>query len=95
MLNVIDEFTRECLAIRVNRKLRSTDVIDALSDLSSCVESLGTFVPTMARSSFIRPHSSLGYRPPAPEAFMPKRPAPQSGPAAPHALTLVPRPTLN
>ena len=25
MLNVIDEFTRECLAIRVNRKLRSTD----------------------------------------------------------------------
>ena len=30
MLNVIDEFTRECLAIRVNRKLRSTDVIDAL-----------------------------------------------------------------
>ena len=33
MLNVIDEFTRECLAIRVNRKLRSTDVIDALSDL--------------------------------------------------------------
>ena len=26
-------FTRECLAIRVNRKLRSTDVIDALSDL--------------------------------------------------------------
>jgi transposase InsO family protein len=33
MLNIIDEFTRECLAIRVNRKLRSTDVIDMLSDL--------------------------------------------------------------
>jgi putative transposase len=33
MLNLIDEFTRECLAIRVNRKLRSTDVIDVLSDL--------------------------------------------------------------
>ena len=33
MLNVIDEFTRECLAIRVNRKLSSTDVIDTLSDL--------------------------------------------------------------
>ena len=33
MLNVIDEFTRECLAIRVDRKLRSTDVIDVLSDL--------------------------------------------------------------
>ena len=33
MLNIIDEFTRECLAIRVDRKLNSTDVIDALSDL--------------------------------------------------------------
>jgi putative transposase len=33
MLNVIDEFTRECLAIRINRKLKSTDVIDVLSDL--------------------------------------------------------------
>ena len=33
MLNVIDEFTRECLAIRINRKLKSADVIDALSDL--------------------------------------------------------------
>ena len=40
----------------------------------------------------IRPHSSLGYRPPAPEAFMPAR---QSGPGAPHALALAPRPTLN
>lgn len=33
MLNVIDEFTRECLAIRVARKLKSIDVIDVLSDL--------------------------------------------------------------
>jgi putative transposase len=33
MLNVIDEFTRECLAIRVNRKLKAIDVIDVLSDL--------------------------------------------------------------
>jgi putative transposase len=33
MLNVIDEFTRECLAIRVSRKLRAVDVIDVLSDL--------------------------------------------------------------
>jgi transposase InsO family protein len=30
MLNVIDEFTRECLAIRVDRRLKSTDVIDVL-----------------------------------------------------------------
>ena len=33
MLNVIDEFTHECLAIRVARKLKATDVIDLLSDL--------------------------------------------------------------
>ena len=33
MLNVLDEFTRECLAIRVARKLNSVDVIDVLSDL--------------------------------------------------------------
>jgi len=31
-LNVIDEFTHECLAIRVARKLKATDVIDVLSD---------------------------------------------------------------
>lgn len=33
MLTVIDEFTHESLAIRVDRKLKSTDVIDVLSDL--------------------------------------------------------------
>ncbi len=33
MLNVLDEFTRECLAIRVDRKLKAIDVIDLLSDL--------------------------------------------------------------
>jgi putative transposase len=33
MLNVIDEFTHECLAIRVDRKLNATDAIDVLSDL--------------------------------------------------------------
>src|SRR5262249_44210863 len=33
LLNIIDEFTRECLAIRVSRRLKSIDVIDVLSDL--------------------------------------------------------------
>jgi hypothetical protein len=33
MLNIIDEFTHECLAIRSDRKLKSIDVIDVLSDL--------------------------------------------------------------
>ena len=33
MLNVVDEFSRECLSIRVARRLNSTSVIDVLSDL--------------------------------------------------------------
>ncbi|MDP6552236.1 MAG: IS3 family transposase [Arenicellales bacterium] len=32
-LNILDEHSRECLAIRVNRRLNSTDVIDVLTDL--------------------------------------------------------------
>jgi hypothetical protein len=33
MLNVLDEFTHECLAIRIARKLKAIDVIEVLSDL--------------------------------------------------------------
>ena len=33
LLNIIDEYTHECLAIRVARRLKSIDVIDLLSDL--------------------------------------------------------------
>ena len=33
LLNIIDEFTHECLVIRVAGRLKSIDVIDALSDL--------------------------------------------------------------
>jgi len=33
MLNILDEFTHECLAIRINRRLKAVDVIDVLSDL--------------------------------------------------------------
>ena len=35
MLNIIDEYSRECVAIRVDRKLNSRNVIDVLSDLFS------------------------------------------------------------
>jgi hypothetical protein len=35
MLNVVDEFTHECLAIRVARKLKAIDVID-VSGISAC-----------------------------------------------------------
>jgi putative transposase len=33
MLTIVDEFTRECLAIDVSRKLTSEDVLERLSDL--------------------------------------------------------------
>jgi len=33
ILNIIDEFTRECLSIKVNRKISSQDVIDELFNL--------------------------------------------------------------
>ncbi len=32
-LNIIDEYTKEALVIRVDRKFNSTDVLDALTDL--------------------------------------------------------------
>lgn len=135
MLNVIDEFTRECLAIRICRRLRSRDVIDVLSELMivrgapshvrsdngpeftakavrewiSAVGSRTAFIEpgspwengycesfnarlrdellngevfyTLTEAKVviegwrrhynaIRPHSALGYRPPAPEALL-------------------------
>ena len=33
MLNAVDEYTHECLAIRIARRLKAVDVIDVLSDL--------------------------------------------------------------
>jgi transposase InsO family protein len=135
MLCIIDEFTRESLAIRVARKLNSTDVIEALADLfvlrgvpahvrsdngpEFIALALREWIATVgARTAYIepgspwengycesfngklrdellngemfyslkeaktvieawrqhyntvRPHSSLGYRPPAPEAIV-------------------------
>ena len=137
MLCVIDEFTREALAIRVKRKLNSTDVLETLADLMilrgppAYVRSDNgpEFIATALRDwiaavgsqtayiepgspwengyceSFnsklrdellngelffslaeaqvlieawrrhfnaVRPHSSLGYRPPAPETIIPR-----------------------
>jgi hypothetical protein len=45
----------------------------------------------------VRPHASLGYKPPAPEVFVPglaARSAAQRLPASPAALPLAPRPQL-
>ena len=101
-LNVLDEFTRESLAIRVRRKLSSTDVIDVLTDLfilrgipayvrsdngpefvAEAVDELlnGEIFYTLKEAQVlieawrrhynaVRPHGSLGYRPPAPETII-------------------------
>ncbi len=48
--------------------------------------------------STVRPHASLGYRPPAPEVFIPAHaawPAAPPRPAPPATLSLASRPTLN
>jgi transposase InsO family protein len=158
MLNVIDEFTRECLTIRVSRKLKAVDVIDVLSDLfvlrgvpghirsdngpefvakavrewitavgaktayiepgspweNGYCESFnsklrdellkGEIFYTLKEAQIvieswrqhyntIRPHSSLGYKPPAPEAVL--WPAAQPQPAPPAAPAVAPRPIMH
>ncbi len=158
MLNVIDEFTRECLAIRVDRKLKAADVIDVLSDLfilrgvpghirsdngpefvakavrewitgvgAKCAfiepgspwengycESFnsklrdellnGEVFYSLAEAKVIieawrqhyntvRPHSSLGYKPPAPAAI--QWPAALPGPTSPATPTVAARPVMH
>jgi putative transposase len=163
MLNVVDEFTRECLAIRVDRRLKSTDVIDVLSDLfilrgvpghirsdngpefvakavqawihavgaktayiepgspweNGYIESFnarmrdellnGELFYSLKEAKIIieswrrhyngvRPHTSLGYRSPAPEVYVPGRtalPSPLVGAAPTATLDLAMRPTLH
>ena len=163
LLNIIDEFTHECLAIRVSRRLKSIDVVDVLSDLfilrgipehirsdngpeflakavqqwigavgaktayitpgspweNGFIESFnarlrdellnGEIFYTVREAQIVieswrchynrvRPHASIGYRPPAPEVFVPALaawPATPPQPAPPAMLPLVPRPTLN
>ena len=162
MLNVVDEFTHECLAIQVARKLKAIDVIDVLSDLfilrgipghirsdngpefvakavrewiaavgakmayiepgspweNGYVESFnarlrdelldGEIFYTLREAQIvieswrrhfnaIRPHESLGYKPPAPEVFVQTFaawPAALRQPAPPATLPLAQRPTL-
>jgi len=158
MLNIIDEFTRECLAIRVSRKLKAVDVIDALTDLfilrgipghirsdngpEFIAKALREWIVAVgASTAYIepgspwengycesfnsklrdellngeifysleearviieawrrhyntqRPHSSLGYRPPAPDALV--WPVPKTGPASPAAPALASEPIMH
>ena len=51
LLTVIDEYTRECLAIRADRHIRSSDVIEALAELMVSRECPITSARTTDRSS--------------------------------------------
>ena len=52
ILNIVDEYTRECLAILVARKIKNQDVIDLLFDLFlSFVVSLSIYDRIMAPNS--------------------------------------------
>ena len=163
MLCVVDEFTREALAIRVARRLDSNHVIEVLAELclvrgvpehirsdqgpefiatavKDWIAAVGAKTAYIEKSSpwengyvesfngklrdellnveifnslreaqilienwrrhynTIRPHSALGYRPPAPEIIVPDLtawPAAQPRPASPTTLPLAPRPALN
>src|ERR671933_290358 len=85
-------------------KLRQVDVLLAQGHtVADAIRSSGVTEVIVIESwrrhyNTVRPHASLGYRPPAPEVFVPglaARPAPQRWPAPPAALPLAPRPTLN
>ena len=61
MLTLIDEYTRECLAIRVARRLGRFEVIEALADVMLFRGVPETFARTMARSS-LRKNCGSGWR---------------------------------
>ena len=80
MLNVLDEFTHESLAIRVARKLKAIDVIDFCPTCSSRAECRRTSDLTTAPSSSPRPYGS-GLTP-----LAPRRP---TSPRAVHGRTVI------
>lgn len=69
-LNIIDEHSRECLAICVDRKLNSGNVIGVLSDLLILREAQILIEKFRKHYNRKRPHNALGYRPPAPEIIV-------------------------
>ena len=73
MLAVLDEYSRECLAIKVARNLKSDDVLEVLKrEIFFTLAEAKVLIEQWRREyKTIRPHSSLGDRPPAPEAIRP------------------------
>ena len=85
-------------------KLRQVDVLTSQgSSVADAIRQIGVTEVIIIESwrrhyNAVRPHASLGYRPPAPEVFLPALaawPAAQAGSASPATLPLTPRPALN
>src|SRR5215218_9954407 len=85
-------------------KLRQVDVLTSQgSTLADAIRQIGVTEVILIESwrrhyNAVRPHASLGYRPPAPEVFLPvfaAWPAAPAGSAFPATLPLAPRPALN
>jgi hypothetical protein len=103
MLNLIDEFTHECLAIRVDRKLKSADVRRTVLSVHSAWRARThpirqrTGIPRQGRAGPDRSRrGSLGYKPPAPEVFIPALAARAASQPRPATLpALAEKPTMN
>ena len=85
-------------------KLRQVDVLTSQgSTVADAIRQIGVSEVIIIESwrrhdNTVRPHASLGYRPPAPEVFVPAFaawPAAPAGSASPATLPLAPRPALN
>jgi len=80
----------ESFNARLRDELPDSEIFYSLAEAKIIIESWRRHYNT------VRPHGSLGHKPPAPEVFVPAlaaRAAPPPGPATPTALAL--RPTLN
>ena len=70
ILTVIDQFTREWLALPMARRLRdellNTEIFTTLREAQILTERWRRHYNTK------RPHSALGYKPPTPEAILPR-----------------------
>src|SRR4051794_25718908 len=84
-------------------KLRQVDVLVAQgTPVADAIRTSGSRRSVVIESwrrhdNTVRPHASLGYKPPAPEVFVPAFaawPAPPSRPSAPATRPVAPRPAL-
>jgi putative transposase len=76
----------ESFNARLRDELLNSEIFYALREAQIIIESWRRHYNT------VRPHASLGYRPPAPEVFIPAFAVTQ---AAPNRLPVAPRPTLH